>query len=702
MDEPKSLDSLFKQKMFRIPDYQRGFAWQQEHFKDFWEDLVNLSDGRSHYTGVITLRQVPTNEINESDKEYWLIEDHSYNLYHIVDGQQRLTTFIMFLKSFVDFVKSLPENSQKSDDEIYITGTLTISDIQSDYLFMVKPTGDRFRTYKFGYTADNPSYDYLRFRILNEAGAGDVQETFYTLNLSNAILYFTTQLKDLYKKSGLKGLEEIYRRLTRRFLLNEYVINEDFDVFVAFETMNNRGKKLSDLELLKNRLIYLTTLYEDQELDPAERRSLRDSVNDAWKEVYHQLGRNKSRPLSDDEYLRAHWTMFFTYSRQTGKDYIRFLLGEQFTTKRVHKEVGLEVDELEDPEEQLTETDIDDSENEDGDAVEETAPELQNRLKPTDISDFVISLKGSAVHWFNSYHPNQADNMSTAEKQAINRLNRVGMTYFRPLVMAVLKNEPDEARRIDLFQHIERFIFLAFRMGAARSNYGSSEFSNIVRKVDRGTANIDDIKKMLEERLSFTFNPDKTLRIDDFHNLLQKKFEGGHRGGYYEWFGLRYFLYEYELSLLSETIQVKLDWDDLLKTPKDKISTEHIYPQTPTEDWEKAFERVDSKHRPYYGGTLGNLLLLSAAINSSLQNDSFASKKALKFSAAGQKTRNGYSDGSHSEIEVALQNTWGPQQIHDRGIKLLSFMESRWVFKFGDADKEKLLFLEFGNGPETL
>ena len=70
MDEPKSLDSLFKQKMFRIPDYQRGFAWQQEHFKDFWEDLVNLPAGRFHYTGVITLRQVPTKEIHESDKEY--------------------------------------------------------------------------------------------------------------------------------------------------------------------------------------------------------------------------------------------------------------------------------------------------------------------------------------------------------------------------------------------------------------------------------------------------------------------------------------------------------------------------------------------------------------------------------------------------------------------------------------------------------
>ena len=34
-------------------------------------------------------------------------------------------------------------------------------------------------------------------------------------------------------------------------------IDDDFDVFVAFETMNNRGKKLSNLEILKNRLMKL-------------------------------------------------------------------------------------------------------------------------------------------------------------------------------------------------------------------------------------------------------------------------------------------------------------------------------------------------------------------------------------------------------------------------------------------------------------
>src|SRR5207302_5784429 len=138
-------------------------------------------------------------------------------------------------------------------------------------------------------------------------GKGSLQETFYTLNLTNAKDYFATQLRDLYEQEGRQALQDLYGRLTKRFLFNEYVIKDEFDVFVAFETMNNRGKKLSDLELLKNRLIYLTTLYDETELKTDERFSLREKINDAWKEVYYQLGRNKQNPLNDDDFLVAHW-----------------------------------------------------------------------------------------------------------------------------------------------------------------------------------------------------------------------------------------------------------------------------------------------------------------------------------------------------------------------------------------------------------
>ena len=31
MDEPKSLNSIFKEKLFRVPDYQRGYAVAGDH-----------------------------------------------------------------------------------------------------------------------------------------------------------------------------------------------------------------------------------------------------------------------------------------------------------------------------------------------------------------------------------------------------------------------------------------------------------------------------------------------------------------------------------------------------------------------------------------------------------------------------------------------------------------------------------------------
>lgn len=695
MEEPKSLDSLFKEKLFRIPDYQRGYAWEREQLKDFWEDLINLSDNRSHYTGVLTLKEMPSETVDERDKEYWLIDDHSYRLYHIVDGQQRLTTFIIFLQAFVDFVKGLPDNQGKTDDDIYITDSLSVTEVTSKYLFKVKPTGDRFRTYKFGYTEDNPSYSYLRYRILNEDAGGSVQETFYTLNLSNAKRYFFEQLAALHRDAGLSALLDVYRKLTKRFLFNEYVIKDEFDVFVAFETMNNRGKKLSDLELLKNRLIYLTTLYSDQELDPAERKSLRDTVNGAWKEVYHQLGRNKLRPLNDDEFLKAHWTMYFKYSRQTGRDYIRFLLGEHFTVQKVHTRVEREVA-LEVPEEQQLDGEADEPDIDNGGAAEELTTVAPAQLRPTEIRDFVNSLKESAVYWFNSFYPYMAEGISAEEQKWIERLNHIGMGYFRPLVMAILKNECDEDSRIEMFACIERFIFIAFRMMGTRANYRSSEFYNAAREIDSQQTATAAIQDRLDEALSFAFDADGTLRIDDFYSVLYKKFESG--SGYYGWSGLRYFLYEYELSLLSASRQKKVDWGDLLRTPKDKLSIEHVYPQTETPEWEEAFSEVAPEERRYYNGTLGNLLLLSAAINSSLQNDSFIQKKKAKYSASGEKIRNGYSDGSHSEIEVSQLESWGPREICDRGMKLLSFMENRWGFTIGDDGKKKrLLFVHLEN-----
>ena len=71
-------------------------------------------------------------------------------------------------------------------------------------------------------------------------------------------------------------------------------------------------------------------------------------------------------------------------------------------------------------------------------------------------------------------------------------------------------------------------------------------------------------------------------------------------------------------------------------------------------------------------------------------------KKNPKFNDKKEKIRQGYSDGSHSEIEVAGYDIWNPDNILDRGNKLLEFMEKRWDLKFeDDYAMAELLFLDF-------
>ncbi|MDI6913143.1 MAG: DUF1524 domain-containing protein [Desulfitobacteriaceae bacterium] len=124
-----------------------------------------------------------------------------------------------------------------------------------------------------------------------------------------------------------------------------------------------------------------------------------------------------------------------------------------------------------------------------------------------------------------------------------------------------------------------------------------------------------------------------------------------------------------------------------IKGKKDKVSVEHIYPQTPKNDyWKKKFEGYSEKQKLLLSSSLGNLLPLSMSVNASLQNDSVPDKKANKYDANGKLIRRGYTDGSHSETEVSKYVDWDANAILARGLKLLRFMEQRWDLQFENEE----------------
>ncbi|MBN8680813.1 MAG: DUF262 domain-containing protein [Chitinophagales bacterium] len=698
MNELESLKNIFKDRIFKIPDYQRGYAWTTRQLKDFWEDLVNLPSERFHYTGLLSLKKVDRNVWTNWNDERWLIEDRGYKPFHIVDGQQRLTTFVIFIQAISEQLKSIPENKDKKDEEIYL-GSFSLKTIKEEYLVIERPPQFIIKTYKFGYEVDNPSFKFLRHKIFLEPNSGTIQETFYTLNLENAKRFFKENLQNYYDKYGLTEIEALFKKVTQNLMFNVYEIGDDFDVFVAFETMNNRGKKLSNLELLKNRLIYLTTLYDDKELKNDERNSLREKINDAWKEVYYQLGRNKQNPLNDDDFLVAHWIMYFQYTREKGDDYIRFLLEQKFTPQNIYAKTEVKLSSLQEFEE------IREDEETDQEEVEVNGDEevivLCSKLSPKEIEDYVNSLKAAAVHWYNTHNPVNNSDLTSAESLWIDRLNRIGIIYFRPLVtVSFLNKDIDSKKRIQLFKAIERFIFITFRLSRAFSTYRNSEFYRAARQLRNNELSVDDIVQRLNDRMSYCFytpedSKESYFDYTYFQKFIDKKFKSG--GGFYYWNGLRYFLYEYEMDKVRQRGSQKIDWKLFVKSEKDKVSIEHIYPQTPThKTWKENFKDYKKSQQIFFQGTLGNLLPLSQSINSSLQNDCFDDKKNPKFNDKKEKIRQGYSDGSHSEIEVAGYDIWNPENILDRGNKLLEFMEKRWDLKFeDDYVMAELLFLDF-------
>jgi hypothetical protein len=92
MENLYTIGKLFSDRMVRVPHYQRGYAWEERQCQDFLEDLELLSDGQEHFFGLLILHarsNGPGPVIGHKGR--------AYDVYDVVDGQQRLTTVVLFL-----------------------------------------------------------------------------------------------------------------------------------------------------------------------------------------------------------------------------------------------------------------------------------------------------------------------------------------------------------------------------------------------------------------------------------------------------------------------------------------------------------------------------------------------------------------------------------------------------------------------------
>lgn len=97
--EQRSLDKVISGSYFVIPEYQRGYQWSEDEFKDLWGDLIELlgkdfsEERKASDVFFGSMFFAKTEEYNN---------DTSKDTLEVIDGQQRLTSVFVLLKLIKD------------------------------------------------------------------------------------------------------------------------------------------------------------------------------------------------------------------------------------------------------------------------------------------------------------------------------------------------------------------------------------------------------------------------------------------------------------------------------------------------------------------------------------------------------------------------------------------------------------------------
>ncbi|GAA9969293.1 hypothetical protein VN0932_14960 [Helicobacter pylori] len=578
------LDGVMEKGVFEIPSYQRGYAWQMRQLKDFWNDLEHVSKlgNQFHYMHSLTLRETE-NELESS-------------AFEIIDGQQRLATSLILLGL-------LAKTTQNKDPKY------SLINLEPILSYKYYGLSEAFRA------ITEEEKDLEAFKT-----------SFYAKNLIDAYAFFKEKISD----TPIEALERMFDALIKKMLFSVVGLNDNrIDPFSSFETINNRGKDLSTLELLKNRLHFVAhKICEGKKLE-----KLQQEINDTYTLIYHDL-----RQFEDD-HLEGFLKHFVAYYYGEKGDFKKRLLEMELNAhKRYTDNTNF---------------------NEEYEKIDDLLFYLSYSSK---VWNFLHTLDEKSITLI--VDDNKKLEIEITPKmrdllEKMRRLNALNDNAFLPLLLSLLtiqragksaNEQPYATKELEgLLEHLERFGFLIY--GVAGKNTAKNEWIELAFKAIQAYRFWGD-KITIEELPTL----EKNFFNRQGNNALELLEESIHSKKntekWYQWGkALNYLLYEYELHHNPETT---LNFDGSIE------SIEHILPQNPDQGY-SAKEKNWAKN-PNIVHALGNLLLMAKNANSSLSNKPFNEK------------RKQYLKGSYSEKEVAKNASFGVEQIKERSEKLLDFL----------------------------
>lgn len=255
--DPKylTLKGLLQGRLFRIPDYQRGYAWSAKQRTDLFKDIREVQRTKQeHFMATVVCLE----------REKHLIVADELQSVDVVDGQQRLTTFVILLKAIQEALKSEGDEGEikREIDKLLVKG---------DKNALVLLQTNQGSTHIF--------LDYLRKGEINSSNINILSDK-NLIDAINECQKFVDQWIDRCE------LVELVTILNNRFSLIYHQITDESTVYRVFEVLNSRGLDVKWIDKFKSQLMAL--IFDN--IDSGAPKDALEEMHNIWKNIYRILG----------------------------------------------------------------------------------------------------------------------------------------------------------------------------------------------------------------------------------------------------------------------------------------------------------------------------------------------------------------------------------------------------------------------------
>lgn len=268
----KGIGTLIKEHLFTVPYYQRSYKWEEEHIKSLFSDLSRAIDNNEseYFLGTVVLSK------KESSKEL-----------EIVDGQQRITTIVIFLSALRNYFES--KGKSQSANSIQIDFISNFDTRNEENVAKLK-LGNQDKTFFQKYIIDN-------------------KKEKPTKGSHHRII--TAKDESTKKVTTISALSETQLHNWKDFILDKLkvvsiIVPSESNAFTLFETLNDRGLILAQTDLLKNYLFSRASDYLDE-------------VQFMWVEMTAKIEEELGES-SILNYIKHFWSSRYGLTREKNKE----------------------------------------------------------------------------------------------------------------------------------------------------------------------------------------------------------------------------------------------------------------------------------------------------------------------------------------------------------------------------------------------